>query len=75
MKGFAERAVECFDKAKHGSSTQARILESIMDGFKILSDRGKLEVTEDDASAMSDEDLERYIERKVQGVVEEKADG
>lgn len=70
IKGFAERTVECFENAKEGSQTQARILESIMDGFKILADRGKLDVNDDDAAAMSDEDLRAFVERTVESVVE-----
>lgn len=70
IKGFAEKTFQCFNEAKEGSQVQARILESIMEGFKILADRGKLDTGQDDAAAMTDDDLQNFVKRAVVGVVE-----
>lgn len=62
---FALELVEVCREAKAGSQIKARLMESILDGFKVLRDRGLLG-TPTDAEALDDEELQLAIKQETQ---------
>lgn len=61
---FMERVVETIDEAKPGSQVQARILETFMEGIKVLQDRGMLGDV-GDVEALSDAEVDAEIDRLI----------
>lgn len=65
VKEFAGDIYDAFKEAKPGSQIRARIGADLMDGIKVLQDRGMLGDA-GDVEALSDEDVDEEINRLIQ---------
>lgn len=68
VRQFADDMFDLFQEAKPGSQIKARVGETLMDGIKVLADRGML-ASAGDVEAFSDDELDEEIN----GLIEKAA--
>lgn len=75
VQAFARWFVNCVEEAKDGSQVKARLMEAMMDGVKVMTDRGLLWDGEGPESIQDDEldaEIEKLTRKMAMQVIEEK---